>query len=557
MRGSPSIRLSPTLARLARRPAAAFTLIELLIALGLSMVIIVIAVSAFRIASRAMTLATELSVENGLLRIGFQASLNDVDYHHSEANDKPPYGKGFTRERTVIGAAPNFAVTARSYIRRHFQPVRFLASTDPEVLPFSEGTDTSAPLYAAAWDRVLNPNVMLAHDWRSIDRSHIFDNPTPTRGYRWGKPIWTHGDYRLVACTDMRFHAGAVPAVAPRSTPRLIDQPFPYGTTASPATVMRDMDGKLLTGPPAVTIDAELTASVVCPVRTTYNQAIPLLTWQIFDRLSYNGMTEYPPLGANSYPQDQEGCFPSDNWRRSAVFTSPRGFPENDQGNRTRFRWLWSNTYGRGTPDMPNFLGCTLSERTSWAVVARPVIAGAAVADCYDYGPSLVQLLMRGNVAGNDTRFSMYDYGWTGLSDTGDKARNDREFTSRTIRLPYNVTDQDRCSLLRTTPGGANGYDIPYSNPSPLDYTDKPAKFPVLTTDTLRYYRVGGTSAVYVTVTTVEDQASGRRVELLCVPYGTTYRGARQHWRLYSPGYAANGAVGDFYDDAPGPFYAP
>src|SRR4051812_8485150 len=95
--------LSPSLARLARRRAsvAGFTLVEILIALAISMVIMVAAISAFRLASHAIGLANQLSVENGLLRIGFQASLEDVDFFHSEADDQAPYNKGYSRSRTL------------------------------------------------------------------------------------------------------------------------------------------------------------------------------------------------------------------------------------------------------------------------------------------------------------------------------------------------------------------------------------------------------------------------------------------------------------------------
>jgi hypothetical protein len=55
-------------------------------------------------------------------------------------------------------------------------------------------------------------------------------------------------------------------------------------------------------------------------------------------------------------------------------------------------------------------------------------------------------------------------------------------------------------------------------------------------------------------------------------PMGTTYRGARQHWRLYSKGIGAATTppvpsarfavpditcIGDFYDEGDGPYYAP
>jgi hypothetical protein len=93
--------------------------------------------------------------------------------------------------------------------------------------------------------------------------------------------------------------------------------------------------------------------------------------------------------------------------------------------------------------------------------------------------------------------------------------------------------------------------------PVTVDYGTRPDKYPVLATSMLRYRRMGGMGQLALAVVSVEDPVSGQKIELPCCTYGTTYRGARQHWRLYSPGYADQRAIGDFYDDAPGPLYAP
>jgi hypothetical protein len=169
----------------------------------------------------------------------------------------------------------------------------------------------------------------------------------------------------------------------------------------------------------------------------------------------------------------------------------------------------------------------------------------------------MVQLMANELVLGTGT--TTWWTGESGQEDTGDVARDDRAYTSTTVRMPYNITDVER-SVLDPAPWqnqATGAIAWPHFQNVAVDYTSKPGKYPILSTTILRYHRVGGTANVAVTTTTVEDQASGRRVMLVCVPYGTSYRGARQHWRLYSSAYADRNAIGDFYDDAPGPFYVP
>jgi prepilin-type N-terminal cleavage/methylation domain-containing protein len=56
-----------------------FTLIELMIAVTLGSLIIYAAMAGFRVAAQTITVANRLSLENSLLRAGFQVALNEVD----------------------------------------------------------------------------------------------------------------------------------------------------------------------------------------------------------------------------------------------------------------------------------------------------------------------------------------------------------------------------------------------------------------------------------------------------------------------------------------------
>jgi hypothetical protein len=583
--GAPATRalpLSPTLARLATRPRGGFTLVEILISLVISLVIILTAVSAFRLASHAIGLANEMSIENGMLRTGFQATLEDVDFYHSEADDKFPYKKGYTRNRTLKADDPTTPQNDM-FERGHFQPLRFLASTDPDVLPF-DSVDPTDPTYTEAWTNVVNPNVLQAHDPRSIDRSFILANVTPNPGfnslnYRFGKPAWVHGDYRLVACTDMRYQDVAVPmapAKVESRTPAIVNQPFPYGTSAKRANWPRDFDAAITytppTGPnpPKTEVTADLMADafneggLLCPVRTSYNCVIPLLGWQVFNRTSFIGMTEYLPPGCNLYIMDQGGGWPNDAWRsyngKAPSFTSPKGFAQ-PSTTRTYLPSVWWRAYGSGCRDIASFLGTDFRENWTWAVVSRPTQAappGTGSFGIYETSPTMVQLMPTALVLGMGT--NTWWFGEAGQEDVGDVARDDRAYTSTTVRLPYNQTDVERSVLdgaAWQNQGNGGAFAWPHYQNVAVDYTSKPSRYPILATTMLRYHRLGGTTAVAVSTITVEDQASGRRVTMVCVPYGTTYRGARQHWRLYSAPYAQKNAIGDFYDDAAGPFYAP
>ena len=57
-----------------------FSLIEVMIALGLGTVIIYTALAGFRVASQAVTTASKLSLENSCFRAGFTAANDAVDF---------------------------------------------------------------------------------------------------------------------------------------------------------------------------------------------------------------------------------------------------------------------------------------------------------------------------------------------------------------------------------------------------------------------------------------------------------------------------------------------
>lgn len=59
---------------------AGFTLIELMIAIGLGVVLVYTSFAGFRMASQCVTVANRLSTENSLVRAGFQMAHEDLDF---------------------------------------------------------------------------------------------------------------------------------------------------------------------------------------------------------------------------------------------------------------------------------------------------------------------------------------------------------------------------------------------------------------------------------------------------------------------------------------------
>lgn len=85
---------------------SAFTLIELLIALSLSLLVVYTAFAAFRVVAQAVSVSQRMATENNLLRTGFFAALHELDYwdlydnRHSPNPDANPLrvpGKPFAR----------------------------------------------------------------------------------------------------------------------------------------------------------------------------------------------------------------------------------------------------------------------------------------------------------------------------------------------------------------------------------------------------------------------------------------------------------------------------
>jgi prepilin-type N-terminal cleavage/methylation domain-containing protein len=630
MRSEPRITAPvPTLLALARSRGGrrhAFTLVEILVAVTISTIIILTAVSCFRMITNAITAANVLSTENALLRAGFQLSLQDVDFWSSHADARPPYNKGFMRVRSQVDdpATTGGGNIPENCWRRPFQPVRYIARTDtserdPDPASLADplrnySLFNAADPSLAEWnlmnkpnyykdpynrnDYVPNPNAMLAHDPRSISRvalrpPHVpqeeAGNGVHTGVFRMGYPRLAIGDYALVSASDARDVSGA-------PNPRYpVDTVAPGPVYTPPNIVLAN--GRILVGgnevnpsPNLVQTDAGL-PPIDIPLDNGWIMYQPLLWTSLFHRLNYFGCYQYMTPGTPLQFNDAKGREPDCNTIPLPPYTyNVINNPPNGTRSTNWFTYMWDRDW------CSNWGNCDLAIRMGERFIPSPSNGGwnsraleaMPLRTCW---PQVTGLFTDGNF----DRFN-YVYPFTVFVGTGthqgnsmegqaaggnpwginqmversDLSRSDPASIATTVWLPYNATDAERADPDTGTAIAPLTTDT-LSATRKLDYTSKPVQSPLMSTAIMRYGRVSGAQDLTVTRVTIEDPATGRKVELSCMPFGTNFRGARQHWRLYSKGLASVAAppvghrfgypdkecIGDFYDSNQGPYYVP
>lgn len=214
-------------------PHRGFTLIELMIAITLGMLVVYTAVAGFRVASQSVTAANRLSVENALIRAGFQEAHHQLDFWTNlddpddTANQRlrrtvtMGTGGGVGQKLNDIGFSPTvgFPFTPMSTIFPANQPLKTgMPVVDSGVPRFagSLGTpqapiiplDGSPPspinwLAKADSDIGFDPTYAWApHDPRTWYRGNCIEKE---RGDNWdayiGVPIW-FGRYGIFTNTD-------------------------------------------------------------------------------------------------------------------------------------------------------------------------------------------------------------------------------------------------------------------------------------------------------------------------------------------------------------------
>ena len=151
-------------------PRSAFTLLELMIAIGLGMLVVYIAMAGLRTASQTISIAQRLSMENSIIRSGMMIALHETDFwtsHDSPKNE--PGDKGtyqLLRQKSSTGGG-----THHQFQGLPFTPLAsstIYAKTGTHNNPGQ--TDAGYKEDATGWD----PNAWGAHE---------------SRGWSWGNLV--------------------------------------------------------------------------------------------------------------------------------------------------------------------------------------------------------------------------------------------------------------------------------------------------------------------------------------------------------------------------------
>jgi hypothetical protein len=171
----------------------AFTLIEILISIGLGLIIIGTVYAGFRVSTQAMIVCNRLSIENRLLTAGFARSLQEVDFWGNF--DRP----GFTPCRTV----PTKAIDG---VNGGYDGSGGDATQLPQ--PFTA--------FSRSWKDGLSDNAGSAlYDqvWLPHDPKTWYRGDGQSGAYGWADDsVW--GDYGLFSCAESSVeHRGEVTPV--------------------------------------------------------------------------------------------------------------------------------------------------------------------------------------------------------------------------------------------------------------------------------------------------------------------------------------------------------
>ncbi|MDA3961925.1 MAG: hypothetical protein PF961_14135 [Planctomycetota bacterium] len=481
-------------------PRNALSLIEVLIALALSMMIILISAGAFRLASRAISEARAMSVENRLLGLGMHQALDDLDYWRNYADPQLPYDKAFLQEQgtstvTISGQsyAPRIAPMRRVTFSRRTDNNSF-ATTGYDVSPRqTAGSRTNTPAYGV----LTNPTCFLPHDPRSWYRGHRYPSREPTQAQ-----AGTYaGSQDLYPFTRNLLGKSSYYNRSNTQFAQAFFEPSqmwgPYHLIASTDMLDNDHAGQDLA-------QRQTAAS------------LPNFTHRLFQRLDDFGCAMYLPHGSSSLVMDRNGRTPS----YDSVPTHPL-----QTSYQKAFR---VNNYIRsesrsGNADFAARFSAGVVDYQAWTGV-RAIANTGLFYDPTDYPVREIFNEALRTVHNNDEG----DRAWMGTA-------------AMTVHLPYNRA---------TRFGGFKGSPSPdqssYNSQSrPMDYVNRPAGVPILSHTSLRFSNyLGGDIALQRVM--VDDPDSGESLILSFSAFGTNYRGARQHYRV--AGAALGYDMGDWYE---------
>lgn len=328
---------------------SAFTLIEMMIALGLGMLIVYTAVAGFRTASQTITSANRLSLENSLLRAGYFEAQIQLDFWTNlddptlPASDRPmnkvDSGKGlpFVSMRTIMPVA---AGTGSSTPRSDWsKPLNGVA---PRLIPLVAGRTARS---VDAWENDIgwDPSYSFAiHDPRTWNRANLAEKER----HREGNPS------RVVDQPDSLppFYFGRYAIFA-----NVQDDPTNGGTGLYSYKIKPDMNA-LPSADPMAPVAPELK-----PVTLTYSAITPtsksgVHTWYyrqvkyLMNCVGYAGFCEYmPPNSLYTFyePYNSSNTNEGGIHKITSAYWSPWNQFNNDDGSQRTSRGIYRQTYSR------------------------------------------------------------------------------------------------------------------------------------------------------------------------------------------------------------------
>jgi prepilin-type N-terminal cleavage/methylation domain-containing protein len=283
-----------------------FTLIELVVAIGLGVTILVIAVAAFRSIALAMGTLNRLSQQNQRMRSGFMTAMEDADFWHSAANPEMPWVQRYNsvaqvnwRGRPIADA--DIATKGRNGVNhRPFRPVRWLPWTrGPSTAAVADFNDTGAwssdPYGAGAWSR--SPVTPSPRPFGLIAMSGVdyWNDATGTAAKKSSDPqTWPN---RLMFMNYPGIFTGDALA-----NPKIVNQWFttasvPYAPTAAP---LFHWEPRLIQGDYTLVSSLDMAGGVAAD-GTISTAAIgkerPERILSVFRQLGLQGVVDYSPPG--------------------------------------------------------------------------------------------------------------------------------------------------------------------------------------------------------------------------------------------------------------------
>lgn len=465
----------------------AFTLVELMIAVALSLVVMLLAFASFRMAAKAISHLNRVATENELFRQGVTQAIDDADFWNAEANPQFPYGRAYMAFQNVdengnrLPDVVSGAVYDHGANKRPFRRVSYVGGSAED------------------------PGWLLPHDPRCWYRNGVYSNPRPLQ------PDYIN---RTGTSTSMRLWAG--------------DNSSPNWDTSGPnSLVPLPWTPRHIWGDYAETSSMGDVPTASATDVSSWRGSRPQLMAKLFSELGPIGIANYLPPGTMTL-----FLRPSTN-----LYAAPFN-DANSHFDKGEVPWQL---------DRPKFLSqnnsatYNQSEVGRWSsTVDRPTAGQVSGRNRLNYMEGLqiwFTLTARDLACANNQRSLLYGarisngaFPWATITETT------RQGWSRD--LIENVGGNSANALVSWVASRqANDYRndtylVPPSLTSSPNPTagDRPPTLPLLRVSSYRY-RLNGGDICNLAVR-VSEPSSGRIMDLGFSVFGTSYRGARQHWAL-------------------------